>query len=94
VRARREYVIEHKVPIERHVEAERATRDLVTELEPRVQELLGGIPGHGMQLLVSLAALQLGAAESQGTGGDEARPARRRRRAHAIPQQVRDVSRN
>jgi len=64
LRARLESVIEHNVSLERLVEAKRAMRDLVGELAPRVERALGLRPGTGARLLVSLAALQLGAAQS------------------------------
>jgi signal transduction histidine kinase/CheY-like chemotaxis protein/AcrR family transcriptional regulator len=65
LRARLESMIEHKMSVGRLVEARREMRDLVTTLAPRVEELLGIVAGRGTELLVSLAALQLSAAQSQ-----------------------------
>jgi hypothetical protein len=58
-------VIEHNVSLERLVEAKRAMRALVEELAPRVERALGLAAGSGARLLVSLAALQLGTAQSR-----------------------------
>jgi len=65
LRARLESVIEHNVSVERLVEAKRAMRDLVGELAPRVEAVCRLAPSTGLPLLLSLAALQLGAAQSR-----------------------------
>ena len=65
LRARLESVIEHNVSVERLVEAKRAMRDLVEDLLPRVEAICGLEAGTGTRLLVSLAALQLGAVQSR-----------------------------
>jgi len=64
LRARLESVIEHNVSRDRLVEAKRAMRRLVGELAPRVERALRLAPGSGPPLLMALAALQLGAAQS------------------------------
>jgi AcrR family transcriptional regulator len=64
LRARLESVIEHNVSLERLVEAKRAMRDVVGELAPQVERALGLGAGSGVRLLVSLAALLLGAEQS------------------------------
>jgi AcrR family transcriptional regulator len=65
LRARLESVIEHNVSLERLVEAKRTMRDLVGELAPRVERVLGLGAGSGARLLVSLDALLLGAEQSK-----------------------------
>lgn len=64
LRARLESVIEHNVSLPRLVEAKRTMRDLLGKLSPRVEHTLGLAAGTGARLIVALAALQLGAAQS------------------------------
>jgi AcrR family transcriptional regulator len=64
LRARLESVIEHNVSLEALVAAKRTMRDLVAELAPKVEAALALPAGRGARLLVSLAALHLGAEQS------------------------------
>ncbi len=65
LRARLESVIEHNVSLDRLVEAKRAMRERIDELAPRIESALRLGEGSGAFLLVSLAALQLGAEQSR-----------------------------
>jgi AcrR family transcriptional regulator len=65
LRGRLESVIEHNVSVDRLVEAKRAMRDLIGAIAPRIEQVLGLGEGSGLPLLVALAALELGAAQSR-----------------------------
>jgi len=65
LRARLESVIEHNVSIDCLVAAKRRMRDLIGELAPPVERVLRLGEGAGGRLLISLAALQVGAAQSK-----------------------------